>query len=177
MNINDNLTESDIHNIDIKSSLEHQIQKFEMKDSGWRLDANNSMTVCFYKTTEMNGSGYVKNPLTKPAILNIENKDEHCFIWSILASLQPKTDSKKEYSTRVSIYRQNFNELNIQGFVFSNGFYFIDAHKLEKKKLSINMFELSFCPDQNEWKYKLIPIEASKNESDKIVDILIHKKF
>ena len=44
---NHNLTESDLDKVDIKSPLEHQIQKQEMNDSGWRVDKNNSMTVYF----------------------------------------------------------------------------------------------------------------------------------
>ena len=50
LNINHNLTESDIDKTDIKSPLEHQIQQQELKDSGWRFDKVNSMTVYFYKT-------------------------------------------------------------------------------------------------------------------------------
>ena len=50
LNINHNLTQTDIDNIDVKSPLEHQIQPQEMKDSGWRFDKINSMTVYFYKT-------------------------------------------------------------------------------------------------------------------------------
>ena len=42
LNINHNLTESDIHNIDIRSQLEHQIQNQEMKESGWIFDKINS---------------------------------------------------------------------------------------------------------------------------------------
>ena len=45
LNINHNLTQTDIANIDIASPLEHQIQQQEMKDSGWRFDKINSMTV------------------------------------------------------------------------------------------------------------------------------------
>ena len=37
----------------------------------------------------MNGSNYVKIPLRSNAILNIENNDNYCFIWSILAHLYP----------------------------------------------------------------------------------------
>ena len=45
-------------------------------------------------------------------------------------------------------------------------------YKFEKlNNLSINIYELGF--DQN--KYKLIPIEISKNESDKVIDLLIYK--
>ena len=56
LNINQNLTQTDIDDIDVKSPLEHQIQQKEMKDSGWRFDKNNSMLLYFYKTGELNGS-------------------------------------------------------------------------------------------------------------------------
>ena len=85
LNINHNLTQSDLKKIDNRSPLEHQIQQQEMKDSGWRFDKINSMTIFFHKTNEMNGSNYVKIPLRSNAILNIENNDKYCFLWSILA--------------------------------------------------------------------------------------------
>ena len=89
LKIKHSLTESDLDEIDVRSSLEHQIQQQEMEDSGWRFEKNNSMTVYFYKTGQLNGSIYVKNPLRSNAILNIENNDKYCFLWSILASLHP----------------------------------------------------------------------------------------
>ena len=60
---NKNLTESDIDNIDVRSQLEHQIQIQETKESGWIFDKINSMKISFYKTTELNGTSYVKIPL------------------------------------------------------------------------------------------------------------------
>ena len=59
LNINQNFTQSDHDNINITFPLEHQNQQQEMKDSGWRFDKINSMTIYFYKTLEMNGSNYV----------------------------------------------------------------------------------------------------------------------
>ena len=47
LNINHNLTQTDLANIDVVSPLEHQIQRQEMKDSGWRFDKINSMTIYF----------------------------------------------------------------------------------------------------------------------------------
>ena len=38
LKINNNLTESDIDNIDIRSQLEDKIQMQELKDSGWIFD-------------------------------------------------------------------------------------------------------------------------------------------
>ena len=83
LNINHNLTESDIDNIDVRSQLEHQIQNQEMKESGWIFDKINSMKISFYKTVELNGTSYVKIPLRSSAILNVQNKCKYCFIWSI----------------------------------------------------------------------------------------------
>ena len=82
---NQSLKESDIGNIDSLSPLEHEFQIQEMKESGWRFGKFNSMTIYFFNFTEMNGSIYVKIPLRSSAILNIQDDDKYCFIWSILA--------------------------------------------------------------------------------------------
>ena len=89
LNINQNLTQSDLDNFNITFPLECQLQQQEMKDSGWRFDKINSMTIYFYKINDMDGSTYVKIRLRSNAILNIENNDKYCFLWSILAYLHP----------------------------------------------------------------------------------------
>ena len=173
LNINQNLTQSDIDNINITFPLERQIQQQEMKDSGWRFDKINSMTIYFFKTNDLNGSNYIKIPLRSNAILNIENNDKYCFIWSILASLYPCNNT---HPNRVSNYKPYFNKLNIQDFDFTNGFKCRDVHKFnELNNLSVNIFELNFYQDQNQWKHKLIPIEISKNNSDRVIDLAIYK--
>ena len=116
---------------------------------------------------------YVKIPLRSSAILNIENIDKYCLLWSTLAYLHLCNNS---HPTRVKNYLQNFNELNIIGSDFSNGFKCSDMHKFEKlNNLAINIFELNFYQDKNKCKHILIPIEISKNESDGAVDLLIYK--
>ena len=103
------------------------------------------------------------------AILNNKNNDKYCFIWSILAKLHPCENS---HSVRATTYKPYFNELNIEGFDFTNGFRCGNMYRFEKlNNLSINIYELGF--DQN--KYKLIPIEINKNESDKVIDLIIYK--
>ena len=68
--------------------------------------------------------------------------------------------------------------MNIQGFVFLNGFKCSDVHKFEKlNKLSINIFEMNFYQDQIERRHKITPIESSKKESDRIIDLLTDKKI
>ena len=173
MNFKNNLTKKDIDKIDIKSQLEHQIKIQETKESGSVFDKINSLKIRFYKTGELNGSSYVKIPLRSNALINIENEDKYCFIWSILARLHP---CENDHPNRVSNYKQYFNESNTNGFDFTNGFRCNDVHKFEKLiNLSINIFELNFYQDKYKWKHNLIPIEISKNNSDRVIDLIFYK--
>ena len=141
-NFNQNLTESDIDNDDVKSQLEHQIQIQETKEIGWIFDKYNSRKIRLSKTGDLNGSSYVNLPLRSSALINIRNDDQFCFIWSILASLRPSNDDQPN---RVFNYWLYSNELNIEGFDFSNGFNCSDMHKFDKINiLSINIFVLNF---------------------------------
>ena len=80
LKINQNLTESDIDNIDVRSQLQHQIQIQETEESGWIFDKTNSMKISFYKTEELNGTSYVKIPLRSNAILKVPNIEKFCFV-------------------------------------------------------------------------------------------------
>ena len=48
-----------------------------------------SMALQFHKTSEKNGSKFVKIPLRSSVLVNIENDDKYCFHWSELAHLHP----------------------------------------------------------------------------------------
>ena len=61
------------------------------------------MKKSFYKTIELNGTSYVKIPLRSNAILNVQNNDKNCFIWSLLASLHP---CENTHPSRVNNYSQ-----------------------------------------------------------------------
>ena len=110
------------------------------------------MSIYFYKTGELNGIYCIKYPLRSNAVLNFENIDKCCFIWTLVASLHPCINN---HPKRVLYYKQYFNELNINGFDFTNGFICSDLHKFnELNILSVNIFEINFCQDQNKWRHK-----------------------
>ena len=67
------------------------------------------MTVFFYNTSVLDGSIYVKIPLRSNAILDNENNENYCFIWSFFASVHP---CRNIHHNRVSTYRQKFKEVN-----------------------------------------------------------------
>ena len=131
------------------------------------------MKPSFYKTGELNSSSYVKIPLRSNALINIKNNENFCSIWSILASLHP---CKADHPNRVSNYKQYFDELNIEGFDYTNGFRCSDDHKFENlNKISINIYESDSYQDGEELKHNLLPIEITKNQSDNVIDLLIYK--
>ena len=131
------------------------------------------MKISFYKTGELIGTYYVKIPLRSSAILNIQSNDRYCFIWTILASLHP---CENTHPSRVNNYFQYFNELNFQSFDFTNGFKCSEVHRfIELNNLSVNINELNFHQDGDNWQHNLKPIEISKNESDKVIDLLVYK--
>ena len=171
LEVNQSLTWNDIEKYDLEGKTNALIENLEMKDSGWRFCKIASMTIYFYKTVELNGSSYVKIPLRSAAILNIENNDKYCFLWSILAHLHPCENS---HPNRVSNYRDYLNELKTDGLDFP--FKTSDVSKFEKmNNLAINIFELQFYQEGINWKHKLIPIEVSENNSETVIDLLIHK--
>ena len=70
-------------------------------------------------------------------------------LWKILAYLHP---CENRHPSRVRNYKQYFNELNIDGFVFTNGFKCSDVHKVEKlNNLPGNKFELNFYQAGDKW--------------------------
>ena len=51
-----------------------------------------------------------------------------------------------------------------------------DVHKFEKlNDLPNNIFSLNFYQDNDKWKHKLLPIEFSKSDSDRVIDLLIYE--
>ena len=51
----------------------------------------------------------------------------------------------------------------------------MDLSVNELNNLSINIFEMNFHQDQSKWKHKLIPIENSKNISDRVIDLAFYE--
>jgi len=88
----------------------------------------------------LTGSSYVPLPskiLKKKAILNIHNKDQKCFIWSVLAALHPV--SRKEHANQVSNYMPFETQLKCDNINMPMSLS--DIRKFEhQNQISINVF-------------------------------------
>ena len=94
-----------------------------------------------FKYHDIKASSYCKLPkpfFNSKSIVSIQNKDNYCFLWSILAH-KYKVDNHRE---RVSHYENHFHELNEVEIQFPMKIKDIPTFQ-RLNNLNINVFELS----------------------------------
>ena len=171
VDIIDNLTRLQLNDLDIMTNLDNEIENRDMEGSGWNIQGIIHLKKYFHKTNIMNGMTYIKFPLRTNSILNIQNNDTYCFLWSILEDIHPVDN----HPYRVSKYIPYLNELIIANIDFTNGMRVTDIDKFENlnNQLSINVFEYTTEEDND---YKLVPLYISKNiEYRRIIDLFLNK--
>ncbi|KAL4119457.1 hypothetical protein QTP88_012264 [Uroleucon formosanum] len=75
-----------------KIKIVNEIEEFVMKNSQWRLHQILSLGININKYVPFKGSSYIPLPKhigDKKAIINVQNKDDKCFLWAILSALHP----------------------------------------------------------------------------------------
>ena len=82
----------------IKEILE-KISIFQMNGSGWYFKEVSSLEIHIVDYKPIKGSSYIPLPdfiMKKKSIINIQNKDNKCFLWSILRYLHPIQKMKQD---------------------------------------------------------------------------------
>ncbi|KAK3105316.1 hypothetical protein FSP39_022337 [Pinctada imbricata] len=133
------------------------------KGSGWSLEKVLTMQIHTAEYQPLKGSSYMELPRSirfTGGIVNIQNKDDKCFVWCVLASLHP-ADSNAQ---RVQNYQQYENELDMSGIQYP-----VPLSKVAKfeKQNNISINVLGF----EEENYFPLYISTLKNASHE-VDLL-----
>lgn len=134
-----------LNNDDIESALRESIMKmfnafieYQREGSNWVLDKVLGVTVHIVQYNPIKGSSYLPLPTklaSKKAIVNVQNADQKCFMWSILAAFYPMTNNPQ----RVINYVQQIDKLDFSGIEFPVKVR--DIPKFEKRNnISINVF-------------------------------------
>ena len=100
----------------IKEILE-KISIFQMGGSGWYFKEATSLEIHIVDYKPIKGSSYIPLPdflMRKKAIINMKNKDNKCFLWSILRYLHPVQMNE----VRLTDIRKYENDLNFKGIDF-----------------------------------------------------------
>ena len=96
------------------------------------------------------------------AVINIQNDDDKCFLWSLLAYLYEANYSRE----RVNHYKQHESELNMNGIAYPVAVK--DVPKFEKQNnISVNVFG---------YEDGYYPLYISRNQKEKHVNLLLIEK-
>ena len=101
---------------EVREYLQKKIDEFEERGSGWilhellRLDLHTYVYEPLRASTHIPSSDELK---AKHAVVNIQNKDDKCFIWSVSAAIYG--DSHDFSHERVSHYREHETKWNMKG--------------------------------------------------------------
>lgn len=139
-----------------------KFQEFQREGSGWNIDQIVEISVHTVDYQPLMGSSYVPLPKyiqDKKAVLNIQNSDQKCFLWSILAALHPVECSPQ----RVSHYIPYEKEMVVTGIDFPTPLSQIPKFERENE-ISINVFG---------YEKEIFPLYITKERWNQHVNLLL----
>ena len=104
--------------------------------------------------------------MRKKAIINIQNKDNKCFLWSILRYLH----AIQKNETRLTDIRKYENDLNFEGIQFSVKLK--DLPKFENQNPNLPGINVFSVDDNN----KIYPLRLSQKDPQKSIDLFLVTK-
>lgn len=165
-----------LNNTDISDLYSNVINKFNKKmtefehcESGWSFESISHLEININKYSPMRGGSFIDLP---PAIkntkscINIKNKDNYCFLWSVVAALYPC----KANNNRTSSYPSFSTILNTKGMSFPPTPNDIKIFEQNNTNISINIYGLD---NRNNITG---PLYMSNNRKKNHVDLLYFEK-
>ncbi|XP_050517398.1 uncharacterized protein LOC126892024 [Diabrotica virgifera virgifera] len=157
---------------DFKEELMTQASEFQEKDSNWVLQEIMSLDVNINKYSSISASTYIRLPIPivrKHAILNIENKDNKCFAWSIIGAIFPASGNP----TKPKSYPPYDTLLNFEGIDFPMKLK--DIKKFENlNNISVNVYGLESNFVNNKRQYEIVgPLHFTSNRHATHVNLLL----
>ena len=142
---------------------------YQKNGSGWYFKEVKRLEIHIVEYKPMRGGTYIPLPnfiMRKKALINMENKDDKYFLWSILRYLHPRD----KHSTRINDLIKYENDLNFKGINFPVKFK--DIQKFENNNpdlLGINVFSVN---DNN----KIYPLRINQKDCQKSIDLFLYSE-
>ena len=148
----------------------NKIEEYQKNGSGWYFKEIDRLEIHTVENNPMNGSSYIPLPdwiSKKRAIINIQNRDEKCFLWCILRYIYPRDKN----DSRLTDLKKYENSLNTKGIKFPMKLK--DISKFEKLNPSllpgINVFSVS---DNN----KFYPLRMAEKDCQNTIDLFLYEQ-
>ena len=121
--------------------LTENLSTFESQGSGWTLVTVDRLEVSTAQFNPIGGSSYIPTPeriANSQTCINVQNKNEFCFLYCIAASVLNLNDN----AHRTSNYRDSVNELKTDGLKFPLPLYQIPKFERLNPEYSVDVFYL-----------------------------------
>ena len=157
-------------NTKFHDDIEKNMDEFTENGSGWVFLKISEVRILVFDYDALpGGSSYIETPkkiANKNATINVQNRDNKCFLWSILAALhKPECNPQ-----RVSKYRQYEYELYVNELDYPVK---PNSHQIskfeEKNNLSVNIYSHTD-------KYEIVPLRiTSTHKEGRHIDLLLSR--
>ena len=131
--------EDDIYIILTERILE-KMATFQSKGSGWRLHSIIKLELHTTRYNPLRGETWIPLPkelANKKAIINMQNKDNKCFLWCVLRALNPKDNHPERVDKELKLKE---NTLNMDGIEYHVSLKDIDKFENQNPTISITVY-------------------------------------
>ena len=90
----------------LQSNLEHKLEQWNKRGSNFNIERVSRFLLSMHPYRTLHGSTFVHTPeflANKCCLVNVQNNDEKCFVWSVLSALYPAARN----SERLSKYKNH----------------------------------------------------------------------
>ena len=168
-------THINLEKTDVKVILSRMLREiminfadYQKNGSGWYFKEVIRLEIHIVDYKPIKGSSYIPLPdflmRKKAIIINIKNKDDKCFLWSVLRYLHPK----QIHGERLTDLKEYENDLNFKGIEFPVK----DIQKFENQNPNlpgINVFSIN---DNN----KIYSLRLNQKDVKKSIDLFLFSK-
>ena len=146
-----------------------KLADYQRNGSGWYFKEVITFEIHIVDYKPMKGSSYIPLPdflMRKNAIINTKNKDDKCFLWSVLRYLHPK----QIHGERLTDLIKYENDLNFKGIEFPVKVKDITKFENQNPNLpGINVFSIN---DNN----KIYPLRLNQKDAKKSIGLFLFSK-
>ena len=166
-------THINLEKTDVKVFLKEMIKEildniiiYQKKGSGWYFKEVIRLEIHIVEYKPMKGGSYIPLPnfiMRKKAIINMENEDDKCFLWSILRYLHPR----EKHSARISDLKKYENDLNFKQINFP--IKVKDITKFENQNPDLPGINVFSVKENN----KVYPLRINQKDCQKSLDLFL----
>ncbi|XP_075229548.1 uncharacterized protein LOC142329098 [Lycorma delicatula] len=140
LNVLENPTDLNEQYLKAYEKINESFERFIQMGSGWVMNKILRLDLSVSEFDPLYGGNSTYFPIPKAlfkkhAVINVQNDDQKCFLWSILAHLFP--NSNRYY--RVSFYKKFENHLNMKGIHYPVCVKDIDKFEAQNPDIAVNV--------------------------------------